>query len=113
MATIAAVLVDKGAGYRLWKWETLTATNNEGSAVDVRKYRDKTVQIIGTLGAGSVTIEGSIDNGTTWATLNDPQGNALATINALKIEAILEGVTHIRPTVAAGTTDVDVWLLVA
>lgn len=111
MATITAVLVEQGAGYQVWKWVGLSATDTAGSAVPVAKFRDKSVQLRGTFG-GNCAIEGSIDNGTTWATLNDPQGNALSAISAAKIEVVLEHCTHIRPTAGAGVTSVDVWMII-
>jgi len=51
---------------------------------------------------------------TTYATLNDPQGNPLS-IGSEKIGSVLENVTAIRPRVSAGdgTTLLDVYLLMS
>lgn len=117
MATKSAVVVgQKNAHATLVKWLALTnATSDVGSAVELHQYRDRSVQVVGTFGAaGSVTIEGSNDGGTTWAALSDPQGNALA-FTATKIEAISEVPALLRPRVTAGdgTTSLDVYLFAA
>lgn len=73
---------------------------------------DRTVQIIGTFGGATVSMEGTLeDTATTWMPLTDAQGNAIsATANAL--EAITELVRQIRPVVTGGTgTNVTVLLL--
>lgn len=79
-------------------------------------FSDKTIQVKGEFGVGgTLIIEGSNDakTGATYATLNDPQGNALS-ITAAKIETILENPRIIRPRVSAGdgTTALTVTILV-
>ena len=74
---------------------------DDGQPIELANFADRSVQVFGTLGAGgNVRIEGSID-GTNYAPLTDPQGNALD-INTAKIEAIIELVRWIRPVVTAG-----------
>jgi len=93
-------------------WTPLTTTNTDGTRVQLNRYPDKTIQVDGTFGAGgNVTIQGSND-GTTWATLSDPQGTALV-ISGAGIKAISENPLYIRPLVAAGdgTTALNVRLL--
>ena len=100
-----------GGGLLLVKWEGLSATDNLGKPFVCGAYPDKTVQLLGTFG-GNLLIEGTMDpDFATFATLNDPQGNALSGISAAKIENVLEHVYAIRPNAGAGVTDVDVWLL--
>jgi hypothetical protein len=75
-------------------------------------YQDRTVQITGTFGTGgSVSIQGSNDGGTTWATLTDPLGNAL-TFTAAGMKQITELPEQIRPSVTAGdgTTSLNIYL---
>ncbi|MER9840328.1 hypothetical protein NKJ59_03585 [Mesorhizobium australicum] len=94
-----------------FKWLAIP-NGNQGSAVTLNVYQDRTVQIGGTFGAGgSVTIQGSNDNGTTWATLTDTLGNAL-TFTAAGMKQITELPYQIRPSVTAGdgTTSINVWL---
>lgn len=72
-----------------------------GEAIELANFADRSVQVTGVFGTGgSVRIEGSI-NGTDYAPLTDPQGNALD-IMSEKIEAITEVVRWIRPRVTSG-----------
>lgn len=93
-----------------YKWLAVP-NGNQGNAITLNIYQDRTVQIGGTFGVGgSVTIQGSND-GTNWATLTDPLGNAL-TFTAAGMKQITELPYQIRPSVTAGdgTTVIDVWL---
>jgi hypothetical protein len=75
------------------------------------EYSDRCFQVTGTFGTGgSCTIQGSND-GTNWASLADPQGNAL-TFTSQKIEQALELPRYVRPNVTAGdgTTNLTVTL---
>ena len=95
------------------KYETMTTTNDVGSPAEFTQWADRSVQVIGTFGAaGNCRIEGSNDGGVTWATLTDPQGNALD-ITGAKIEAIIEICELMRPHITAGdgTTDLDVFFV--
>jgi hypothetical protein len=86
---------------------------DDGAPIEMPGSSDRSVQLLGTLGAaGSCRIEGSND-GTTYHVLSDPQGNALD-ITSLKIETVLELVRFIRPRVTAGdgTTNLALHMLV-
>ncbi len=89
-------------GVAVVQWSGLTnATTDDGDPVQLPAFSDRSVQVTGTFGAGgNLRVEGSLD-GTTYATLTDPQGNALD-VTAAKIEAISEVVRYIRPRVTAG-----------
>ena len=103
-----------GGGVKLVKWEGLAASDT-GQPFACAAYPDKTVQFVGTFG-GNMLIEGSMNPTiveAVYATLNDPQGNALSAISAAKIENVLEHVYLIRPSAGAGVSDVDVWLLLS
>lgn len=101
-----------GSGLRVIKWVGIAAGDTIVAAI-CAGYPDKTVQFLGTFG-GSMGLEGSIDpDGGVYATLNDPQGNALSAITAAKIENVLEHCYLIRPTVGSGVSSVDVWLLLS
>lgn len=114
MATRTATITKaEEAGYdvRIAAWAGLL-NGDDGSPLGSSDYSDRSVQVTGTFGAaGSVSIEGSND-GTNYAQLSDPQGNALA-ITAAKIEQISELTRYIRPRVTAGdgTTTLVVTLL--
>lgn len=72
---------------------------------------DRSIQLVGASGAGgfnscTVTIEGSNDGGTTYATLTDPLGNSLA-FTAAGIKQISEVTRHLRAKVTTGTAGTD------
>ena len=112
MATTAVVHVaDEDMSVKRVKW-LLMANGDSGASIKFGAWQDRTVQITGTFGTGgSVTIQGSNEGGTTWATLTDPLGNAL-TFTAAGMKQITELTYEIRPTVTAGdvTTSLNVWL---
>lgn len=117
MATIAITSAPVRGGYgavegSMATWALLTTTNDIGAAFQSAVWSDRSVQVTGTFGAGgNVKILGSND-GTNYAILTDPQGNALD-ITAAKIEQITEVTQFIKPQVTAGdgTTSVTVTIL--
>jgi hypothetical protein len=112
MATIASVLVPtKTIITSKVSWTPL-ANGDSGSAVDLNDYRDRSVQVLGTFGTGgSVTLQGSNDGGTTWATLTD-QGGTNLTFTAAGIKHVQQLTEYIRPIVTAGdgTTALTVYV---
>lgn len=80
-------------------WSTFTE-NDTGVAADCSAFPDRTVQVVGTFGGGTIRIEGSID-GTNYSVLHDPQGNALD-ITSATIKLIAENPKLIRPRATAG-----------
>jgi hypothetical protein len=91
-------------------YDNLDELDTDPASINLPEWADRSVQIVGTFNGGTVVVEGSND-GVTWATLNDPQGNALS-FTTSKIEQILEVVLYTRPRVTAGTgVDVDVHFL--
>ena len=104
------------SGITLIKWTGLTkATDDTGEPFISPHFADKSIQLIGTLGvAGACTIEGSnMVTTPTYATLSDPQGNALV-MTSLKIEQVLENTYLIRPSITAGdaNTLLDVYMMI-
>src|SRR3990170_81484 len=80
-----------GGGSKVVKWEGLAAPDT-GQPYACVAYSDKSIQFLGTFG-GNVLIEGTMDPDKTtavYATLNDPQGNALSGISSARIENDLE-----------------------
>lgn len=72
-----------------------------GDAYELPAWADRSVQIEATWGDGTMTFQGSND-GATWYSLTDPQGNAIAkTANAL--EQVSELTRYVRPSFS-GTT---------
>jgi hypothetical protein len=112
MATRNATITDISPTGRskLVTWTGLLNTD-DGAPADWVDYSDRCLQVAGTFGAGgSVTIQGSND-GTNWASLADPQGNALV-FTSQRIEQALELPRFVRPLVTAGdgTTSLTVTL---
>lgn len=90
------------------------ADDEEGDAVTLIGYSDRSVQVTGTFGSsGSVQLEGSND-GTTFVLLTDNLGNNL-TFTAAGLKGVGPLAAYIRPrvTVGDGTTDLDVHILVS
>ena len=81
----------------------MTAASDVSPVIESAQWADRSVQIAGTYGTSTVTIEGSND-GTNYATLNDAQGNALSAINADKIEQMLEVTRYLRAKIVGGTS---------
>jgi len=86
-------------------WANMTNTGSDVGAPigpNHAQYADRNVQVKGTFGAaGTVQIEGSSDDGTTYATLNDQSDNALS-ITAAKNEQIVSNPQFTRPRVSGG-----------
>lgn len=82
-----------------------------GVAVNMADAADRCVQITGTFGGATVLVEGSND-GTNYATLSDPQGNAISKTSA-GIEQIEEVTRYIRCSTSGGSgSTITVTLLV-
>jgi len=110
MATITASVTKVGDGgvYDVYL-ATWTAIGNAdtGTSVAMSSAADRSVQIEGTFGGATITVQGSND-GTNWQTLTDPQGNAIST-TAAKLEQIEELTRYVRVISSGGTgTNVNV-----
>lgn len=89
-------------------WEEMGDDETE-TAVRIPGYTDCTVQIAGTIGAGTVAIQGSNDN-TNWVQLEDTEGAAMS-FSATGMKGILQNPLWIRPVTSGGSSnDVDVIL---
>ena len=102
MATRNATVSDfsDGGNARLITWPGLL-NGDDGAPAQWVEFADRCFQVTGTFGTGgSLTIQGSND-GVNWASLADPQGNAL-TFTAQKVEQALELPRFVRPIVTAG-----------
>jgi hypothetical protein len=106
MATITPTIVNLqsygNTGVHTYSFTPMTHTGSDaGAPIEMPGSADRSVQVFGTFGTGgNLRIEGSMD-GNTWATLTDPQGNALDFTTA-KIETIMEITRYIRPRITAG-----------
>lgn len=108
MATIVPNSAPLAKGVIQTSW-TLTTTD-DGQPETAPQYPEKSVQLTGTFGGGTVVIQGSNDGGTTWFTLTDPQGNPLS-FTAVGGERIQENTQKVRPIATVGVTSVTVRLV--
>lgn len=107
MAVVPVTSFETGlVGVRAYQW--VLANGDQGEPILTAKLSDKSVQMLGTLGAsGSVTVRGSnkqapvASTSTDWQPLTDPQGNAI-TKTALFMEQLLENPLYISPACTAG-----------
>ncbi len=108
--TITRVSLDSN---RSWVVSWLAMANGDtGGPVTLPAHADRSVQLGGTFSVGgTVVIEGSND-GTTYLTLDDFQGNAMS-FTAADIESVSQVTRFIRPDISAGdgSTSIDVYLL--
>ena len=101
-------------GVLVAKWEGLGIGGSDvGSGFSCPNYPTKSVQVLGTFGGATVTLQGSnIPDNPEYATLNDAEGDAL-TFASAGIKQMLENAYWIRPVVSGlgATTDLDVYLM--
>lgn len=113
MAIVDYQLSTPFRGASIVKWPSL-ANEDTGRPYSHASFNDRSVDVLGTFGSGgTVLIEGSNEViATSFATLNDQQGNPVS-VTLRKIVAIMENVVHIRPRVSAvdANTLIDVYLL--
>ena len=96
---------------KLVVWEALTASNNNGSLVELVEWADRTVQVIGTFDSATLLLQGS-NNGTNWETLSDAASSPLSFASA-RLSEILEVPRYVRPSTSGGggSQDLDVLLV--
>lgn len=112
MANVAPTQTWIGKRASKTTWTPLLQTD-VGLASSGHRLSDKTCQLFGTFGTATVELQGSNDNGTTWAALKDPNGGNLTALAAADIFAILENPQMIRPVLTGGdgTTSLTVILV--
>lgn len=95
------------SSYMMMQWDL--TEDGDGRSLASGMFSDKTVQVVGSFGGGTVTIEGSM-NGDDWVTLNDPQGDSL-TFTTEGMAVIAENPQFVRPSLD-GSTDPDLEVFV-
>jgi len=111
MGTINYSTYVVGHEFLIIKWASL-AGGDDGQPYKIAKYADVSIHVKGIFNGRTLTIQGDNDVvGTpTWATLNNPQGDAL-TFATEAIKQLLENVGMIRPIVNAGEgASLDVYM---
>jgi len=84
------------------QWDMVDA-DTVGAAAEFPDQTDAVVTITGTWGGATVVIEGSND-GSTFVTLTDPQGNAISKTTNNAVEQITEVPRYIRPSKSGGSS---------
>lgn len=92
-------------------WPSLVAASLDGDPLPENwlDYSDRSIQVKGTFGGATLTIQGSNDDGATWNTMRDAFGADL-TFTAGAIKQLTEVCARMRPLVSAagGSTDLTV-----
>jgi hypothetical protein len=83
------------------EWTPVTEADT-CAPVEMPGFTVRSIQIDGTFGGATVTFQGS-NNGTTYATLSDPQGNAISKTSAA-IEQVEEVTRYVKPVLAGGSS---------
>lgn len=87
---------------KIYSW-TLTDADPTGDPLYHTTHADKTVQVYGTFGGGTVTFQGSCaPTSPTWATLTDHADNAIA-LTAAGMKLIAQNPYAIRPVLSGST----------
>ncbi len=107
---VGAAKLPRAGGTVLHTWN-LTTADPTGDAISIPGASDRTVQFVETNWGGATAIlEGSLDDGTTFFTLTDGQGNAISfTVDGG--EMISENVLLLRPRLSVGGTAAMVQVL--
>jgi hypothetical protein len=87
---------------KVFMW-TLSTADPQGDALVLPSHADKTIQVYGTFGSGTVDIQGANHpTSPTWSNLTDQSDNFLAFTSA-KIEVIIQNPYQIRPVISGST----------
>lgn len=78
------------------------ADGDVGLPIEMTEHADRSVQVDGTFGGGTVTLEGSND-GTNWFTLRDPQGTDLSFTSA-SLKQVMETTLFTRSNLTGGVS---------
>ena len=101
MATIDPVVVEGDSRTFIATWNL--SNGDTGAPIRYAGAVERTVQIIGTFGGATVSLEGTLELvPTTWLPVTDVQGSVISKTSAA-LETITELVRHIRPVVTGGS----------
>jgi hypothetical protein len=96
----------------IYKWAAVTEADTFESVV-VPTYQDMSVQVGGTFGGATITIQGTLDpDEAEYSTLTSTDESSDLTFTAIGLQVILQNTHRIRPLISGGAgTSVDVFLL--
>jgi hypothetical protein len=103
MATVNPAVTSLGGdgSLKAVTWTGITNANADGAPIEWGQWADRCVQVTGTFGGATLTLQGSND-GTNWVTLNNAQGTA-ATFTAAGLRQIVELPRFVRPLLSGGS----------
>jgi len=102
MATITSTIDSDGPGETV-TWSAVT-TGDTGSAFTAAGYVHGFVTFAGTFNGGTTVILQGSNDGTTWAALENPNGDAISATAAGGFE-VRTGARYVRPSVSSGSAD--------
>ena len=110
MAEINYSTLDSDASRtRRYLWQGL-GDDDQGLPIVVSERPDGSIQVTGTFAGATASLQGSND-GMTWVTLTDDQGNAID-LTAADLKAFVERTWKVRLITAGGAgTSIDGYLL--
>lgn len=108
---VTPVYAEQQGKTHLHHW-SLTTANTDGVPISFPGAADRVIQVLGTMGGATCILEGSLDGGTTYFGLKDPNGNAVSFTSAGGC-AITENCLLIRPRLSVGGSGaaIEVYLL--
>lgn len=111
MTTTPVKVVDNNGSNLTWSWLAVPQSQ-AGDPVMLGRVYGLCVQVVGTFGsAGSLSIEGSNDGGTTWTIVKDVNGNACTFTGAALVEIGVRPLAlRAHCTAGDGTTALNVYL---
>lgn len=84
-------------------WTPVTSAGADTcNPVSFPDHPDKSIHVSGTFGAGSVALNGSNNNGASFAPLNSPNSTVIA-ITTETIKAVLENTQQVQPVYSGAT----------
>lgn len=99
MAEIKPIVATSNDKYQTFTWAGVTQADTFGAAA-VGRLRDITVQMFGTIGGTTVTLQGSMD-GTNFAGLSD--GAEAISLTAAGLARVAERPRFMKPSRSGGT----------
>lgn len=106
--TVSPLLIDN----HVYTWAGLSAADPDGQPVGYTESSDRTVQVTGTFGGGTVLIQGSLDK-ENWFTLKSADAASTLSFSSAGLKGILENVVWLRPIISGGDGTSSVQVLLA
>jgi hypothetical protein len=103
MATINASITRVGNNGLVLQWTPVTENDTMATAaIDIGDYADRSIQVSGTIGGTTITVQGSND-ASAFSALRNVLGSAIS-ITAADLVSVLEACRYIKPVRAGGAS---------